>query len=252
MRQTTRIDSSIPPIQRLLYVHALLLASLASAVWPSAAAADIRFLQSQPTLAPLALRAAGGDSVLSIAAADFNGDGHLDLAMGLSVHSQGQVAIMLSDGLGGFRRPSPSALVPLLNGTSPALTSGLAARDIDGDGRIDVLAASEDLRQILFFKGQGDGTLAAAVASAATHRPESLQLADMNNDGRLDAITGSYLDVSVAVQFGLGDGRFQAPAVTALAVGRRPTTLIVDRLNGDAAPDVAVATSATPARSPRC
>ena len=69
-----------------------------------------------------------------IAAADLDGDGQLDLLVGLGGNNTASTALLFGDGKGGFSRNTPGL-------PSPAPLSGYAFRtDLNGDGRIDILA----------------------------------------------------------------------------------------------------------------
>jgi hypothetical protein len=71
---------------------------------------------------------------ITVAAADFNGDGRTDLAV--ATNSAGTVTVLLRQPGGGFGADSGSPI-------SVPSAYGLAAADFDGDGRID-LAVSQD------------------------------------------------------------------------------------------------------------
>src|SRR5690606_18559365 len=87
----------------------------------------------------------------------------------------------------------------------PALRS-LAVGDVDGDGLLDVVAAGEAL---VVFRGHGDGTLAAPVATALPSPVSGLlTVGDLDGDGRPDVVAGG------AVLRGLGDGTFQPGSST--------------------------------------
>jgi hypothetical protein len=78
------------------------------------------------------------------AVADLNRDGRPDLSI---AHADGTVSVLLGDGARGFRSP-----VVTIAGKGIAR---LAARDVDGDGRPDLLAMGASL---LVLAGNGDGT----------------------------------------------------------------------------------------------
>lgn len=79
--------------------------------------------------------------------------------------------------------------------TPPAFIGGawnLITGDIDGDGKIDVVATGET---VVVMYGRGDGTLEPAIAVPGTNRAFGpIVVADMNGDGRNDLLTTVALD----------------------------------------------------------
>ena len=118
-----------------------------------AGASDLVFVQAPGS--PLA--AAGPHSE---AAADFNRDKRLDLA--IANEASDDVSIRLGTGTGAFGAPTS---VPV--GDSPL---GLAVADLNRDGRLDIAVAStgsDDLRVLL---GNGHGGFAQAGAPTRSRR----------------------------------------------------------------------------------
>jgi len=169
----------------------------------------------------------------SIVAADFNGDGRLDLAdaVNTATNSAAAVAILLGNGDGTF---------------NPPLTYGMdfgfpfiAAADFNGDGKTDLAAAEEGV--ILFLLGRGDGTFAPATRDWLEPyvEPTSMMAADFDGDGNIDlALTDSTSD-QVLLVTGKGDGTFAD--LTAFPVGFYPASMVIADFNADGLPDLAVA-----------
>ena len=86
----------------------------------------------------------------SLAAGDFNGDGHVDLAS--ANYYANNVTVLLGHGDGSLHckpaRPMQQATIPTL----------IVQGDFNGDGRLDVAVANYDFGTVTVLLGQGNGT----------------------------------------------------------------------------------------------
>ncbi len=169
----------------------------------------------------------------SVAVADFDRDGRLDLVVANrgpfpNYAAPGTVSVLRGDGGGRFG-------TPLTFGAGANPVSVIAA-DLNGDGAADVATANLDSDSVSVLVGNGDGTLAAA-RHYAVGRAESLGVGDLNSDGSLDLVTANRHSF-VTVLPGRGDGTFSAPCD--YWAGAEPVSVTVGDLNGDARPDLAV------------
>jgi hypothetical protein len=129
-----------------------------------------------------------------LATGDFNGDGHLDLAVAVSAGDG--LHVLLGSGSGGF--PATATYLP---GVS---CSGASVADFDGDGILDLAVTSAVTNTLYLLKGQGsggvgDGTFAAPVTIANCCFPEHLSTADLDQDGRADLLVAIHESDAVAV-----------------------------------------------------
>ena len=174
-----------------------------------------------------------GNGPSSVAAADFNRDGKLDLAV---VNEYGpSISILLGNGDGTFQTARS------YKGGDDTLKS-IAIGDLNGDGALDIATLETgqlgSIALIVFF-GRGNGTFKPAVAEGEVGMfPWQVSLADINGDGILDAAVASQDSNDVKVMLGNGDGTFQ-PALTYLA-DSGPVAVIFSDLNGDGKMDMAV------------
>jgi hypothetical protein len=196
------------------------------------AQAEISFIE--PLLTPL-VATVNGHGAMGLAKGDFNGDGKLDLAA--TFHDaalfppRGQVVVMLGNGDGTFQAP-----VTLFTLPENVYARGILARDFDGDGKLDIVVDVYESHEVLFFKGHGDGTFDAPIASPTNFGPAGVQTADLNGDGKLDLVTVDPGDNRVSVLLGNGDGTFNTP--TDYPVPTRPWDVAIGDVNGDGALDV--------------
>jgi uncharacterized protein (TIGR03437 family) len=183
---------------------------------------------------------------VSVATADLNGDGKLDLAFTLnnvadtSIAVGSSIAFVLGNGDGTFEAPT---YVPGAGGS-------IAIGDLNGDGFPDIVT----LGTILFGNGKGSFPTRQdyVIPSDPSYEQYSVILTDFNGDGRLDVvlaggtpafITGGY-GLTINVLFAQPDGTFFGPAISvlpAMASTASNTDLRSADFNGDGIPDLVYA-----------
>jgi FG-GAP-like repeat len=192
-----------------------------------------------------------GPSPTALLAADFNGDGVLDLATTTNLLEQagecqvsavpcpdlGFVSVLLGLGDGTFVAPT----------TVGSGTSLLVAADFNGDQKTDIATGSTGL---VTFLDHGDGTFGGAVLSSVSEVRGETVSGDFRNNGRNDLVgvisncNGSICSPgSVVVFLGNGDGSFQDGVQ--YQVGLQPSFLTVGDFNGDGKLDLAVTNSSS-------
>jgi VCBS repeat protein len=135
----------------------------------------------------------GGLWRASFVVADMNGDGIPDIVSPPGRLGDGKLHVWIGDGKGHF---SPWPLQFFEEGKlNPAFSldyGGVAVGDIDGDGHLDVVAASHAFGLVSLF-GDGKGTF-RVVRTGLPGRDFSSQavvLADVDGDGKLDIVASS-------------------------------------------------------------
>jgi hypothetical protein len=169
-------------------------------------------------LAPLAFDAGAGPS--SVAVGDFNGDGHLDLA----VANTDGLSVLLGKGHGSFQTAQSCS----------ARGGSLAVADMNGDGKLDLVTSGGSL-----LLGNGDGTFQAARTFPVGIGPFSVAVGDFNGDGHLDLAVANSGSGTVSVLLGNGDGSFQTART--FSAGSFPQSVAVGDFDGDGHLDLAVA-----------
>jgi hypothetical protein len=173
-----------------------------------------------------------------LAAADFNGDGKLDLVVSHAGDAFGNgsvVSVLLGNGDGTFQDPSII--------TVAGNPFSIAVGDFKGDGIQDIVTANSPSAfspgTVSVLLGHGDGTFAAPVNYQVGVEPADIIVGDFQGDGILDIVVVNSFSNSVSVLRGNGDGTFQN-AVDYL-VGVDPRSVVAADFNGDGALDLAVA-----------
>jgi hypothetical protein len=162
-----------------------------------------------------------------IRAADFNGDGWLDLA----VLGSG-IQVFLNNGDGTFR--TGGVYTPSYG------VRALAAADINRDGKIDLMvgtaaeSGNKIIKTVTVFFGNGDGTFQTPIdTDASTVRsstgPYGVVVGDFDRDGKLDL---AFSDESLKIMKGNGDGTFKAPSFY-FQLRNTSTDLKAGDFNGD-------------------
>jgi uncharacterized protein (TIGR03437 family) len=133
---------------------------------------------------PLIPQGIGSGTTAALAAADFNGDGKLDIAVVMRGSGTNNVGVLLGDGHGVFA-------APLLSSTTAAPTMMVAA-DVDGDGSSDlILSDCCGLTETTLLFGKGDGSFQPEFHFPSGPNPKGLGVADFDGDGKPDlAVVG--------------------------------------------------------------
>ena len=173
------------------------------------------------------------DSATTIAAADFDGDGTIDLIV--PHRDNGQSYIYPNDGTGRFGTRQPI-------GPRDAATRAVAVGDLDGNGTPDLIMGDAAMGGVRIYLNGGTGNFAESIpAGDQADRVYAIATADLNGDRKIDVVLGNENTPGV-VLINRGDGRSLerlyfgdgSGAVYGLAIGD---------VTGDGCPDIVAARS---------
>lgn len=179
--------------------------------------------------------------VTDVRAADFDGDGRLDLAVGQFGYIQGEIRWMKNTGNWQFESR------PLLN---LAGTVNVCVGDLNGDGTTDIVAVvSQQSEEIYLFENDGKGNFTPKRIFGSTNQDfgsSGISLCDLNRDGRPDILfsNGDGFDYAEpgkrpwhGVQWleNVGQGQFRFHRIGDLPGAYSPVGVDLD---GDGAMDV--------------
>jgi FG-GAP-like repeat/FG-GAP repeat len=166
---------------------------------------------------------------VSLAVADFNGDAHLDLAVGMSGSDTGRILLGKGDGTFQDAQSYSSGMMG---------SGGVAVGDFNGDGIADLAVNDFNLNTVSVLLGKGDGTFQDGQVYLVGDNAVLVTLGDFNNDGFPDLAVANSGSYTVSVLLGNGDGTFQDAQNYAVA---SPRALGMGDFNGDGFLDLAVA-----------
>lgn len=188
---------------------------------------------------------------VSVAVADLNADGNLDIVLGNAPgYANGTLGVLLGNGDGTFQNQQLVATF-----SRDTFLWSLATGDVNHDGNSDIVVSYDDYDQasgsvgkyLVIGLGNGDGTFQApqsiatstsAFAGGPRFDAEPVVVADVNTDGLPDVIVLKPGDNSVGILLGNGDGTFRNQVT--FHTGNTPQGVSVADLNGDGKPDLAV------------
>ena len=152
-------------------------------------------------------------------AADLNGDGYVDLVV-VGTLTYG-VVTYLGDGTGKFGSPKFFDLEAF------TYLSGIAAGDLNSDGKLDVVVTAEGNAAAFVLLGDGLGSFSSYQLLDTTSRTLGVALGDFNRDSKLDFVLSFDLYSAVGVYYGDGSGTFSALNYQEFPAGGRSTSLAV-------------------------
>lgn len=168
-----------------------------------------------------------GAAVSDLTAADFNGDGRMDLATANPLANE--VLLLLNDGRGGLA--APLSLGVGIEPRSPA------AADFNRDGKMDLVTANRNSATMSLLLNNGPAGFESRLIGVGAN-PRLVKTADFNHDGKPDLIVPHNNSESVSVLLGDGNGGFATPVTT--NVGVLPAALAFADFNLDGRLDLAL------------
>jgi hypothetical protein len=183
-----------------------------------------------------------GNNPGSVALADVDGDGDLDLlAANIALSGPGTVSVRLNGG-----DATGSNTGTFSGGSDPGVGNqprSVAVGDVDGDGDLDLLTANYGSGTVSVRLNGGDatgsntGTFSGGSDPGVGSQPLSVAVGDVDGDGDLDLLTANYGSGTVSVRLNGGDatgsntGTFSGGSDP--GVGTSPRSVAVGDVDGD-------------------
>lgn len=198
-------------------------------------------LQSGTTLGtflPAATYSSGGMFNPYLAAGDVNGDGRPDLVTTNS--TTGGVSVLLNSAT------APGTFVAAGIYDNGGIGRGIILADVNGDGRLDLVAGNSNTVGIALNSATRPGTFGTATTySGGGTSLEGLAVGDVNGDGRPDVIVGSTgnqsgTTVNVLLNSATTPGTFGSPTLYPVGRATIGRGVALGDLNNDGRLDIAV------------
>jgi hypothetical protein len=175
-----------------------------------------------------------------LAAADFNGDGNLDLVtadagspFGVAI---GDISVLLSNGKSLFAGRTD---YNISSASTSGAYNGLAAGDLNGDGKIDLAVPVTFANQLSLLFGTGSGTFKPFSTITLPTSPNAVAIGDFNNDHKNDiALVNFGGGDTISILLNAGSGTF--PTNTQYNTGGSGYAIATGDFNNDGNLDIVV------------
>jgi hypothetical protein len=117
--------------------------------------------------------------------------------------------------------------------------SAVALGDLNGDGKLDIVATITGTKTVKVLLGDGAGNFSVNAEIAIGSFPITVALGDLNGDGKLDIVATNNESNSVSVLLGDGAGGFSS--AKNYGTGASPRSTALGDVNGDGKLDIVVA-----------
>lgn len=178
-----------------------------------------------------------GENPTCVLGADVNGDGKMDI---ISANAgDNTLTILTNDGSGGF---DASATIPAGN-TRGQYPFGIAAADLNGDGKPDLVVANFFGNTLTVFTNDGSGNFSSNATLTVGGNPAFVAVVDVNGDGKPDLISVNSESPpegnTLSIYTNNGEGVFGSNAT--VYAGPNPRAVVAIDINGVGRPDLVVA-----------
>ena len=151
-----------------------------------------------------------------VAIGDFNGDGKADIVVSDFAGGAGTtLSVLLGNGNGTFQ-----ARHSFVTGTGPAF---VVVQDLNGDGKIDLVAADRTANTVSVLLGNGNGSFQGRQSFVTGTNPNGVAIGDFNGDGVADLSSVDSGSNSISIL--LGNPRRGLLYITGISIGTQAASL---------------------------
>jgi hypothetical protein len=187
---------------------------------------------------------ATGTQPRSVAIADINNDGKLDLIVANG--QDNNVSVLFNTTVPGANTPTFAAQQTFAAGS---FSTSVTAVDVNGDGRADLIVTNLSASTVSVLlnttvPGAATPSFAARQSFATGAFPYSVTTVDVNGDGLADLIVTNYTGGTVSVLLNTTSPGAATPSFAAqqtFATGTNPASVVAADVNGDGKRDLIVA-----------
>jgi len=176
-----------------------------------------------------------GVAAAMVATGDFNSDGLIDFVTanhGAFISTEKNISVFYNNASsGGFDGP--------INYSCGAVPTGIAAGDINNDGRTDLVVSNQNDDNLGMYYQNVSGVLDPMIVLSAGNAPIGVAVGDVSSDGVNDIVTVHGGGNTLGVYLGNADGTMATSAVI-YSTGTSPYLVTTGDVNSDGRTDVIV------------